>query len=82
MKNNPSKNGIPRGTRAYFEAKAFHRVYRSLRGKLQETFGGEPEKIRDAVALMESLQVHAKRLMALKLDPEREETVGPVFDYL
>ena len=45
MRNNPSKNGIHHGTCAYFEAKAFHRVYRSLLGKLQETFGGEPEKI-------------------------------------
>ena len=82
MRNNPSKNGIRRGTRAYFEARAFHRVYRSLLGKLQETFGGKPEKITEAVALMESLQVHAKRVMSTKLDPTRDETVGPVFDYV
>ena len=82
MRNNPSKNGIPRGTRAYYETRAFHRVYRSLLGKLQETFSGQPEKIMEAVALMESLQVHAKRVMSTKLDPGSEETVGPVFDYV
>jgi hypothetical protein len=82
MRNNPSKNGIRRGTRAYYETRAFHQVYRSLLGKLQETFSGQPEKIRDAVALMESLQVHAKRVMSTKLDPASTETVGPVFDYV
>ena len=83
MRDNPSKSGITRGTRAYFETKAFHQVYRTLLRKLQEVFNGEPEKISDAVAIMESLQVHAKRLMALPLDPNdpNSETVGPVFDY-
>ena len=82
MRNNPSKNGIPRETRAYYETRAFHQVYRNLLGKLQETFSGKPEKIREAVALMESLQVHAKRVMSTKLDPASDETVGPVFDYV
>ena len=83
MRKNPGKNGITPGTRAYFEAKAFHQAYRNLLGKLQEVFGGEPEKIGDAIVLMESLQVHAKRVMSTKLDPSHsDETVGPVFDYL
>ena len=82
MRNNPSKNGIPHGTRAYYETRAFHKVYRNLLGKLQETFSGKPEKIREAVALMESLQVHAKRVMSTKFYPASDETVGPVFDYV
>ena len=82
MRNNPSKYGIPRGTHAYYETRAFHQVYRNLLGKLQETFSGEPGKIKDAVSLMESLQVHTKRVMSTKLNPASDETVGPVFDYL
>ena len=83
MRKNPSKNGITRGTRAYFETRAFHQVYRNLLRKLQEAFSGEPDKISDAIAVMEALQVYAKQVMALRLDPDdpRSETVGPVFDY-
>ena len=83
MRKNPGKDGIPHGSRAYYEAKAFHQVYRNLLRKLQETFNGKPEKIRDAIALMESLLVHAKRVAAFPLDPDNpnSKTVGPVFDY-
>lgn len=83
MRKNPGIDGIPLGSRAYYEAKAFHQVYRNLLRKLQETFSGKPEKIRDAIALMESLLIHAKRVAAFPLDSgdPNSETVGPVFDY-
>ena len=83
MRNNPSKNGITKGTQAYYEARAFHQIYRNLLRKLQQVFDGEPEKVFDTVSIMESLLVHAKRVMRTKLDVNnpKSETVGPVFDY-
>ena len=83
MRDNPGKNGIRKGTRGYFEARAFHDKYRSFLKKLQQVFNGHPERIEEAVKLMESLQVHAKNLMKIQLHPHTNdlETVGPVFDY-
>ena len=80
MRENPSKKGIEKGTQAYYEARAFHRTYRNLLGKLQQAFDGEPEMLIEAVSIMESLLVHARRVMRTKLE-NSDETVGPVFDY-
>ena len=80
MRDNPSKNGIEKGTQAYYEARAFHRTYRNLLGKLQQTFDGEPDMLIEAVSIMESLLVHSRRVMRTKLE-NSDETVGPVFDY-
>ena len=80
MRENPSKNGIEKGTQAYYEARAFHRTYRNLLGRLQQAFDGEPEMLIEAVSIMESLLVHARRVMRTKLE-NSDETVGPVFDY-
>ena len=84
MRDNPGKNGVMKGTRGYVEARAFHNVYRALLRKLQQVFNGQPDLIGEAVTLMESLQVYAKRLMEIPIDPNTidPETVGPVFDYI
>ena len=57
-----------------------YRTYRNLLGKLQQVFDGEPEMLIEAVSIMESLLVHARRVMCTKLE-NSDETVGPVFDY-
>ena len=83
MRNNPSSRGIINNTNAYTEARAFHGVYRSLLRKLQNVFSGAPEELKDTVSIMESLQVHGKKLMNISLnatDPN-SPTVGPVWDY-
>ena len=82
MRDNPGKNGIMNGTRGYVEARAFHDVYRALLRKLQQVFDGQPELLQGSVTLMESLQVHAKKLMKIPLGPNTTETVGLVFDYI
>ena len=83
MRDNPSSQGIINNTNAYTEARVFHGIYRSLLRKLQNVFDGSPEELKDAVSIMESLQVHGKQLMNISLnasDP-KSPTVGPVWDY-
>ena len=83
MRNNPSCRGIINNTNAYTEARVFHGVYRNLLRKLQNVFNGAPEELKDTVSIMESLQVHGKKLMNISLnatDP-KSPTVGPVWDY-
>ena len=84
MRANPGKNGIVKGMRGYVDARAFHDNYRALLRNLQQAFNGQPDLIRESVTLMESLQVYAKKLMEIPLDPNmiNPETIGPVFDYI
>ena len=81
VRANPSKYGA--NGNCYTEARAFHTTYRRLLRELQATFNGEPERINSAVGVMESLLVHAKRVVRVPLysDPALEETCGPVWDY-
>ena len=83
MRNNPSSRGIINNTNAYTEARTFHGVYRSLLSTLQNVFNGTPEELKDTVSIMESLQVHGKKLMNISLNASDPNslTVGPVWDY-
>ena len=79
MRDSPSKDDIIPGTKCYTEAKAFHRIYRNFLRVLDATFNGAPEKISEAVELMEALQVHAKKAMWTPYN--KVSTCGPVWDY-
>ena len=84
MRQNPGAEGIMPGTNCYTQAAAFHGVFRALLRELQTTFSGNPSNIFKTVELMEALQVHAKRVMRVKYDPDdndNEDTCGPVWDY-
>ncbi len=84
MRPNPKASDILDNTNCYTESKVFHQAYRNLLRKLQTVFNGSPEEIFNAVSVMESLQVHAKRLMWTKFnpaDPSDHTTCGPVWDY-
>ena len=83
MRNDPSRRGINTNTNAYTDTRVFHDIYRSLLRKLQNVLNGVPEALKDAVTIMESLQVHGKQLMKMPLDPTdpNSPTVGPVWDY-
>ena len=83
MRNDPSRWGINTNTNAYTGTRVFHGIYRSLLKKLQNVLNGAPEALKDAVTIMESLQVHGKQLMKMPLDPTdpNSPTVGPVWDY-
>lgn len=84
MRNDPSVGTVPPDTNCYTESRVFHQVYRALLRKLQEVFNGSPDEIKEAITLMESLQVHAKKLMWTKFNPNSntdDTTCGPVWDY-
>ena len=92
MQPNPDKNKIPPNTNCYTEAKAFHGAYRALLRRLQEVFDGDKEGLMDSITIMESLGVHARKVMWTNLKPPTEDdptefppcaevTCGPVWDY-
>ena len=81
MRDNPSSQGLTPGTKAYYATKAFHGTYHTLLQKLEEVFGGQPDGIVEAMTIMESLEVQAKRLMQLPLHKDSEYTCGPVFEF-
>ena len=84
MRSNPTTSTIPLHTNCYTESKVFHEAYRAFLQKLDEVFNGKPDEIFVAVELMESLQVHAKKLMWIKYDPDSVAdftTCGPVWEY-
>ena len=96
MRDDPSLFSMKPNTNCYTEAVAFNRAYHSFLRKLQETFtpcrGGtdcsdhDPQKLlMDSVEIMESLQVHAKKLMWIDYDPDNPgdmRTCGPAWDYI
>ncbi len=84
MRNNPRISTIKPNTDCYIQSKAFHKVHRNLLRKLQEAFNGKPDEIFTAIELMESLKVHAKRLMWTRFNPydsQDKRMCGPVWDY-
>lgn len=84
MRCNPTTSTTPPHTNCYTESRVFHTIYRNFLRKLQEVFNGKPEEIFGAIKLMESLQVHAKKLMWTKFNPfssTDDTTCGPVWDY-
>ena len=84
MRRDLNASMIPCHTNCYTESRAFHKIYRMLLRKLQDIFDGRSDDIFVAVELMESLQVHAKKLVYTRFnpdDPDDETTCGPVWDY-
>jgi rubrerythrin len=81
MRDNPGRKGLTPGTRTYNQAFIFHQTYRSLLRKLEQVFGGRPNGIEDAMAIMESLGLQAKILMAMPIGDLENRTCGPIFDY-
>ena len=89
MRVNPDSFIRP-NTNCFHEARAFHHQYRGLLSKLNNTFSCDtpncdPQKLLwDSIEIMESLQVHAKKLMWIKFNPDNlndKRTCGPVWDY-
>ncbi len=84
MQDNPSSKNIPQNSHVYHEAKMFHDLYRSLLRSLQAAFNGQPDAIKESVPIMSSMQMQAKKLMAmemLSLPGHPKQTCGPIFDY-
>ena len=81
MIDDPNKDSFESHSRCYTQAKAFHSVYRNLLRVMQTVFNGSPDKIAEAVDLMETLQVHAKRCISTPLLEGTEYNCAPVWDY-
>ena len=83
MRPNPSAATTPPDSNCYDGSLFFHQIYRNLLRSLQELFNGRPKQSFVTVQLMESLLVHAKRLMLTqaKAYPGDTTTCGPVWDY-
>ena len=79
MRENPSKEDIKPNSECHTQARAFHQVYRNFLRVLQETVDGSPDKVKEAVELMESFQVHLKKAIWTPFDEVR--TCGPIWDY-
>ena len=83
MRDNPSGNDLNPGTKAYERTRMFHQTYRTLLRTLDGVFAGDPTGISEAMAIMESLEVQGKFLMALPTNASEPhgKTCGLVFDY-
>ena len=89
MRANPDSFICP-NTNCFHEAQVFHHQYRGLLNKLNDTFSCntpncDPQKLLwESIEIMEALQIHAKKLMWIKFNPNNSSdirTCGPVWDY-
>ena len=84
MRPNPTAATVLPNTNCYHESKTFHGVYRKVLRSLQHIFNGHPDGIWKTMVLMESLKVHAKRMMWIPYNPHNLHdytTCGPVWEY-
>lgn len=83
MRPNPTAATVHPHTNCYIESRAFHGVYRMLLRRLQEVFNGHPQDMMITMQLMESLKIHAKKLMWTRYGADLHDntTCGPVWDY-
>ena len=88
MKKSLAISDIEKGSVCYTQARTFHSSYRKLLFVLQDTFGGNPGRITEALKLMEVLKVHAKKALWTPLKAEAVRTpvageimCGPIWDY-
>jgi hypothetical protein len=61
------------------EAQLFNEMYTNVLTSLNDVFNGKPDELLDAVGLMFSLQVQAKKLFDLPTAPGARTVVGPAF---
>ena len=80
MIDDPNKDSFPKNSRCYTRARAFHYVYRNLLRIMHKTFNGYPEMISEAIDLMESVLVHAKRCISTPYESTKNNC-APVWDY-
>jgi hypothetical protein len=61
------------------ESELFNEMYTKVLTSLNDVFNGKPDTLPDAVGLMFSLQVQAKKLFDLPTSPGAATVVGPAF---
>lgn len=79
MEDDPDAYRNVAGSLARRESELFNEMYTNVLTSLNEVFNGKADKLLDAVGLMFSLQVQAKKLFDLPTDPGAATVVGPAF---
>jgi hypothetical protein len=79
MTDDPDTTSLPEDSPARLAAQVCDEAYADLLRALNEVFNGQPEKLDDAVGLMFSVQVQAKKLLASTSLPGSPTVVGPSF---
>ncbi|HEX8600741.1 MAG TPA: ferritin-like protein [Chloroflexia bacterium] len=76
---NPKAADYPDGSMARTLCDTFNYSYTTLLNALHDTFNGQPDRLGDAIGIMESLKQQAMDLMAVDLG--NGTTAGPSFEY-
>ena len=76
---NPGLKPWPAGSGAQIPSDAFNATYTNLLRSLHAVFNGQPEGLRSAIGIMESLKEQAIALTSIKIDATTY--AGPTFQY-
>lgn len=79
MEDDPDAYRFAAGSGERRQAELFNEMYTNVLTSLHEVFNGEPDKLMDAVGLMFSLQVQAKKLFDMPTSPGAATVIGPAF---
>ena len=78
--DNPTSTSYAAGSQARLRSDLFNRSYSDLLAALQVTFNGAPNRLDDAIGLMNDIKVQAIALMQIPLGNGR--TAAPCFEYV
>ncbi|HSH02584.1 MAG TPA: ferritin-like protein [Anaerolineae bacterium] len=81
MMDDPDMAKLPVDSQAYKLSTQFNEAYLALLNGLHETFNGEPERLTDALGLMYTLDLLARRLMVTPSGRGDGTTAGPSFQW-
>ena len=81
MRDDPKTAEFSPDTNAGHFSRVFNENYRHLLNVLHMAFNKQPWVIDEAVTLMQSLKVHAIKLMRTPIDGSTTETAGPTWEY-
>jgi rubrerythrin len=78
--DNPHSASYPPGSPAHLRSDLFNRSYSDLLEALHDTFNGAPDRLGDAIGLMNDLKVQAIALMQIPLG--NGTNAAPCFEYV
>jgi hypothetical protein len=79
MVNDPDPAALPQGSQVQAIARLFDVSYGDLLRSIQATVNGQPERLREAIGLMYTLEIQARELMRTPISPGSPTTAGPAF---
>ena len=81
MRPNPRTSDYPEGSPVRVAQEQFNQTYSLLLYLLEQSFTGEPGRLKEAVGVMFTLRAQAVALMKLPSGDGRT-TAGPAFEYV